>query len=68
MVMCLFLVQTGTHPPLRTHGNEWTLANVNVSGYYRVNYDPDNWERLLNQLSTDHQVPNLPKQLIPLLS
>ncbi|XP_067104822.1 aminopeptidase N-like isoform X3 [Osmerus mordax] len=55
------LQKTGTHPPLKTNGNEWILANVNVSGYYRVNYDPDNWERLLNQLSTDHQV-------IPILS
>ncbi|KAK6288401.1 hypothetical protein J4Q44_G00389000 [Coregonus suidteri] len=32
------------------------LANLNVSGYYRVNYDMDNWERLLNQLTTDHTV------------
>ncbi|XP_062328152.1 aminopeptidase N-like [Osmerus eperlanus] len=55
------LQKTGTYPPLKTNGNEWILANVNVSGYYRVNYDPDNWERLLNQLSTDHQV-------IPILS
>ncbi|XP_046898582.1 aminopeptidase N-like [Hypomesus transpacificus] len=50
------LQKTGTHPPLKTNENEWILANVNVSGYYRVNYDPDNWERLLNQLSTNHQV------------
>uniref|UniRef100_A0A8C7JZK8 Aminopeptidase n=1 Tax=Oncorhynchus kisutch TaxID=8019 RepID=A0A8C7JZK8_ONCKI len=35
-------------------GSEWVLANLNVSGYYRVNYDMDNWERLLNQLTTDH--------------
>uniref|UniRef100_A0AAZ3NQF6 Aminopeptidase n=1 Tax=Oncorhynchus tshawytscha TaxID=74940 RepID=A0AAZ3NQF6_ONCTS len=34
----------------------WVLANLNVSGYYRVNYDMDNWERLLNQLTTDHTV------------
>uniref|UniRef100_A0A8C7JZQ6 Aminopeptidase n=1 Tax=Oncorhynchus kisutch TaxID=8019 RepID=A0A8C7JZQ6_ONCKI len=37
-------------------GSEWVLANLNVSGYYRVNYDMDNWERLLNQLTTDHTV------------
>lgn len=29
---------------------EWILANVNCTGYYRVNYDPDNWDRLLTQL------------------
>uniref|UniRef100_A0A671KUJ9 Aminopeptidase n=1 Tax=Sinocyclocheilus anshuiensis TaxID=1608454 RepID=A0A671KUJ9_9TELE len=27
--------------------NEWVLANLHVSGYFRVNYDLGNWERLL---------------------
>lgn len=35
---------------------EWVLANNNVTGYYRVNYDEANWERLLATLSTDHEV------------
>nr|XP_046250906.1 aminopeptidase Ey-like [Scatophagus argus] len=34
----------------------WVLANINVTGYYRVNYDLENWERLFVQLNTDHQV------------
>uniref|UniRef100_A0AAR2ISV2 Aminopeptidase n=1 Tax=Pygocentrus nattereri TaxID=42514 RepID=A0AAR2ISV2_PYGNA len=34
----------------------WVLANVNVSGYYRVNYDLENWERLLSQLNSNHQI------------
>lgn len=37
-------------------GGAWVLANVNVTGYYRVNYDLGNWERLLIQLNTDHEV------------
>ncbi|XP_028286018.1 aminopeptidase N-like [Parambassis ranga] len=37
-------------------GASWVLANINVTGYYRVNYDLGNWERLFIQLSTDHQV------------
>ncbi|XP_029010286.1 aminopeptidase Ey [Betta splendens] len=37
-------------------GASWILANVNVSGYYRVNYDLGNWERLLSQLHSEHQV------------
>uniref|UniRef100_A0A4W5LNV5 ERAP1-like C-terminal domain-containing protein n=1 Tax=Hucho hucho TaxID=62062 RepID=A0A4W5LNV5_9TELE len=41
---------------MTTAGSEWVLANLQVSGYYRVNYDMDNWERLLNQLTTDHTV------------
>ncbi|XP_015239287.1 PREDICTED: aminopeptidase N-like [Cyprinodon variegatus] len=37
-------------------GPSWILANINVTGYYRVNYDLGNWERLFSQLSTNHQV------------
>ncbi|XP_054883503.1 aminopeptidase Ey-like isoform X2 [Poeciliopsis prolifica] len=37
-------------------GPSWVLANINVTGYYRVNYDLGNWERLFSQLNTDHQV------------
>ncbi|KAM7002050.1 alanyl (membrane) aminopeptidase-like b [Tautogolabrus adspersus] len=32
---------------------EWILANVNCTGYYRVNYNPENWQRLLTQLETN---------------
>uniref|UniRef100_A0AAR2IL25 Aminopeptidase n=1 Tax=Pygocentrus nattereri TaxID=42514 RepID=A0AAR2IL25_PYGNA len=31
-------------------GNDWIVANLNVLGYYRVNYDMDNWERLLSTI------------------
>ncbi|TRY88000.1 hypothetical protein DNTS_007026 [Danionella cerebrum] len=41
---------------MKTNGNEWVLVNLNMTGYYRVNYDTENWERLLNQLSENHQV------------
>ncbi|XP_005446233.2 aminopeptidase N [Falco rusticolus] len=34
----------------------WLLLNLNVSGYFRVNYDKENWEQLLSQLSTNHQI------------
>jgi len=27
-----------------------------VTGYYRVNYDQENWERLLNVLQTNKEV------------
>lgn len=33
--------------------NEWILYNIDVTGYYRVNYDNRNWDNLLNQLDTD---------------
>ncbi|XP_064191653.1 aminopeptidase N-like [Anguilla rostrata] len=50
------LQKTATHEPLKMTGTDWVLANINVAGYYRVNYDISNWERLLNQLNSDHQV------------
>lgn len=37
-------------------GGSWVLANINLTGYYRVNYDLGNWERLLSQLNSEHQV------------
>uniref|UniRef100_A0AAY4EEL8 Aminopeptidase n=1 Tax=Denticeps clupeoides TaxID=299321 RepID=A0AAY4EEL8_9TELE len=41
---------------MKTSGDEWLLANINITGYFRVNYDSENWDRLLNQLNTDHKV------------
>ncbi|XP_072292126.1 alanyl (membrane) aminopeptidase-like b [Eucyclogobius newberryi] len=37
---------------------EWILANVNCAGYYRVNYDLNNWARLMNEMETKPQ--NIP--------
>ncbi|XP_036400184.1 aminopeptidase Ey-like [Megalops cyprinoides] len=42
-------------PLYQADANEWILANINQTGYYRVNYDPENWEKLLQQLETDHR-------------
>ncbi|XP_072519094.1 alanyl (membrane) aminopeptidase b, tandem duplicate 1 [Salminus brasiliensis] len=40
---------------MRTTETDWVVANLNVSGYYRVNYDQQNWDRLLNTLQTSPQ-------------
>lgn len=44
---------------MRVSGNEWVLANTNVSGYFRVNYDEGNWDRLLSLLNTSHLVGSI---------
>ncbi|XP_051920250.1 aminopeptidase N-like [Hippocampus zosterae] len=48
------LHKTDSHPQMRVSGVNWVLANTNVSGYYRVNYDTDNWNRLISVLEADH--------------
>ncbi|TKS74007.1 Aminopeptidase N [Collichthys lucidus] len=48
--------QSATINEMKTTGDDWVVANLDVVGYYRVNYDQDNWDRLLNCLSTDHKL------------
>lgn len=35
---------------------DWILLNVNLSGYYRVNYDQLNLKRLVHLLENDPKV------------
>lgn len=49
------LQKTDSNSLMRVSGEDWVLANTNVSGYFRVNYDLDNWDRLLSLLNTNHQ-------------
>lgn len=36
--------------------DEWLLANVNCTGFFRVNYDEENWNMLCMQLERNHHV------------
>ncbi|KAB5571695.1 hypothetical protein PHYPO_G00228010 [Pangasianodon hypophthalmus] len=40
---------------MKVSGSDWLVANLNVSGYYRVNYDMGNWNNLLRLLLTSHE-------------
>ncbi|NWQ94769.1 AMPN Aminopeptidase, partial [Burhinus bistriatus] len=44
-----------TNDTFKVGSGSWLLLNLNVSGYFRVNYNPENWDQLLSQLSTNHQ-------------
>uniref|UniRef100_A0A8C5LGH5 Aminopeptidase n=1 Tax=Jaculus jaculus TaxID=51337 RepID=A0A8C5LGH5_JACJA len=43
-------------PLFKTAANEWVLLNLNVTGYYQVNYDPENWRKIQTQLQTNLSV------------
>ncbi|XP_038556677.1 aminopeptidase Ey-like [Micropterus salmoides] len=49
------LNKEATNTNLTLGPNEWLVANINMKGFYRVNYDSENWERLLTKLSSRHQ-------------
>lgn len=52
----VFVLFTVRKPDYLIDDDAWLLANINFTGYYRVNYDEENWNRLLNQLNTNHHV------------
>ncbi|KAG5892870.1 hypothetical protein JTB14_032594 [Gonioctena quinquepunctata] len=37
---------------------KWIKANVNQTGFYRVMYDDDMWQSLINTLKTNHKIFN----------
>jgi hypothetical protein len=36
--------------------DSWILANIKHAGWYRVNYNQENWELLITQLNVNHQL------------
>ena len=37
---------------------DWIIGNLKHAGFYRVNYDENNWNLLINQLNEDHNLIN----------
>ncbi|KAM6303802.1 aminopeptidase N [Podargus strigoides] len=44
-----------TNNQFKVSSPSWLLLNLNVSGFFRVNYNQENWDQLLSQLSSNHQ-------------
>lgn len=64
MLIFLITIQTATNAEMALGVNDWLVANIDMKGFYRVNYDSENWERLLNKLSTKHQVQHLFRKIV----
>ncbi|NXL66150.1 AMPN Aminopeptidase, partial [Chordeiles acutipennis] len=45
-----------TNDQFKVSSSSWLLLNLDVSGYFRVNYNQENWDQLLSQLTNNHQV------------
>ncbi|TKS69747.1 Aminopeptidase Ey [Collichthys lucidus] len=48
------LVKEDKLPDVVLGPDDWLVANIKMKGFYRVNYDSGNWERLLAKLSSKH--------------
>ena len=35
--------------------SDWLLANPDLLGFFRTNYDKENWKRIIQQLKSDHR-------------
>ncbi|NXC09182.1 AMPN Aminopeptidase, partial [Orthonyx spaldingii] len=47
---------TDTNNQFKLNNSDWLLLNLDVTGYFRVNYDQENWDQLLGQLRDNHKV------------
>ncbi|XP_051547221.1 thyrotropin-releasing hormone-degrading ectoenzyme-like [Myxocyprinus asiaticus] len=45
--------KTEMHRVSQMDGETWLLGNINQTGYFRVNYDLNNWRLLIQQLMTN---------------
>ncbi|XP_031152785.1 thyrotropin-releasing hormone-degrading ectoenzyme isoform X1 [Sander lucioperca] len=48
--------KTETHRISRMDDNTWLLGNINQTGYFRVNYDLQNWKLLIQQLHNNPEI------------
>ncbi|KAG7218728.1 hypothetical protein INR49_019764, partial [Caranx melampygus] len=48
--------KTETHRIGHMGDNTWLLGNINQTGYFRVNYDLQNWKLLIQQLHSNPQI------------
>jgi aminopeptidase N len=40
---------------INIQSNEWILVNPDLLGFFRTNYDKENWKKIIQQFKIDHQ-------------
>ncbi|XP_066504896.1 aminopeptidase N-like [Hoplias malabaricus] len=64
-VLVWLMEESMFHSGMKMAGDDWVLLNLKGAGYYRVNYDSENWENIIKQLNIHHQiVPIINRALI----
>lgn len=51
-----FFVEVFPEMQISDSDHDWVILNLNMTGYYRVNYDKLGWKKLNQQLEKDHKV------------
>lgn len=51
-----FFVEVFPEMQVSDSDHDWVILNLNVTGYYRVNYDKLGWKKLNQQLEKDPKV------------
>ncbi|XP_036073226.1 aminopeptidase Ey [Oryzias melastigma] len=49
------LTKEDTNTDMALGSSDWLVANINLTSFFRVNYDAENWERIINKLNSRHQ-------------
>ena len=50
----IWFSQSQMNMSLNIQPNEWILGNPDLLGFFRTNYDRENWRRIIQQFKTDH--------------
>ncbi|CAF3355817.1 unnamed protein product [Rotaria socialis] len=51
----IWFSKTAMSMTTNVQSNEWILVNPELLGFFRANYDRENWKKIIQQFKTDHQ-------------
>jgi aminopeptidase N len=51
----IWFSKTQMNMTINIQSNEWILVNPDLLGFFRTNYDKENWKKIIQQFKIDHQ-------------